>query len=269
VLLFCALAVGLAWVAALPLWFGEGLRDPAAPVSTVVMTSMPALAAVLITVTRYPRHRWWSTLGLAGSTPWRRTLSVSALAAGATVVFSALALLLAAAAGSVDLRVGAITSVLLLPVMTVVFGLVAVGEEVGWRGYLHAALRPLGPVRMLLLSGVVWGAWHAPLLLLGSNYGTGSPVSIVLMVVSTVLLGALLAWLRERTGTMWAAAAAHGALNASITLLIPSLVAPEQVRAGLTLLGWPGWVVMAVVVAVLVSAGQFRWGQEQSRTASP
>ena len=49
-------------------------------------------------------------------------------------------------------------------------GLFAFGEEYGWRGFLMDELRPLGAVRANLLTGVLWGLFHAPIILLGYNF---------------------------------------------------------------------------------------------------
>ncbi len=50
------------------------------------------------------------------------------------------------------------------------------GEEWGWRGYLvpKTAAR-LRIVPTLLVTGVIWGLWHAPLTIIGHNYGVGIP----------------------------------------------------------------------------------------------
>ena len=34
------------------------------------------------------------------------------------------------------------------------------GEELGWRGFLQDALRPLPPVKRFVLIGVMWEFWH-------------------------------------------------------------------------------------------------------------
>jgi len=49
------------------------------------------------------------------------------------------------------------------------------GEEWGWRGYLLPRLMPLGKVKAYLLVGIIWGVWHAPLIMVGFNY-PGTPL---------------------------------------------------------------------------------------------
>lgn len=92
-------------------------------------------------------------------------------------------------------------------------GVLAFGEEYGWRGVLLELLRPLGFVRANLLVGVLWGLWHAPLIMLGHNYGPNWAVGIPLFVLFTTPFSFLLSWVRERTGTVAAAAIVHGAFN--------------------------------------------------------
>ena len=48
--------------------------------------------------------------------------------------------------------------------------LFALGEELGWRGFLLPSLLPLGQWRAILMSGLIWGVWHAPAILQGHNY---------------------------------------------------------------------------------------------------
>ena len=95
----------------------------------------------------------------------------------------------------------------------------ALGEEWGWRGYMMPRLlKTMKPLPALLLGGVIWGLWHAPLTALGHNYGTGYPgfpwTGIAAMCFFCVAVGVLLTWLTERTGSCLPAAVAHGAINA-------------------------------------------------------
>ena len=96
----------------------------------------------------------------------------------------------------------------------------AMGEEVGWRGYLTPALtQRFGKRKALVLSGCIWGMFHWPVILLsGYEYGTGywgAPwLGLAVMLVFTTACGTLLSWLYEKTGSIWSCALCHGALNA-------------------------------------------------------
>ncbi len=50
---------------------------------------------------------------------------------------------------------------------------VALGEELGWRGYLLPHIETLGRWRAALLSGLLHGIWHLPLIFLTSVYHAG------------------------------------------------------------------------------------------------
>ncbi len=99
----------------------------------------------------------------------------------------------------------------------------SLGEEWGWRGYMMPRLtKAFGTRRALLLGGIIWGLWHAPIVALGHNYGTGYPgwpwLGIAMMCAECTALGVLLTWLTERTGSCIPAAVAHGAFNGSASL---------------------------------------------------
>lgn len=99
----------------------------------------------------------------------------------------------------------------------------AFGEEVGWRGMLFPTLCETMPQRMaMLVSGIIWGLWHAPIIAMGHNYGTGYPghpfAGILTMILACTALGCLLAWLRLKTASVWPCAVAHGAINAVANL---------------------------------------------------
>jgi len=95
----------------------------------------------------------------------------------------------------------------------------AFGEELGWRGMLFPALTErTSPRSAALISGVIWGLWHAPVIAMGHNYGMGYdgfPVAgILTMIVACTALGMFLSYLRMRSGSVWPCALAHGAFNA-------------------------------------------------------
>ena len=84
--------------------------------------------------------------------------------------------------------------------------LFAFGEEMGWRGFLYKELRPLGFVRSALLIGVIWGVWHAPLILMGHNFPDYPVWGVLMMTLACTVFSVLIQYVRERTGDVLAAA---------------------------------------------------------------
>ena len=102
------------------------------------------------------------------------------------------------------------------PFMNLLF---ALGEEVGWRGWLYPRLiSRLGVTRGVLAGGVIWGLWHLPVTVNGHNYGVGYPgwpvAGVLAMCLFCFSAGVCLCWLTVRSGSIWPAALAHGAINA-------------------------------------------------------
>jgi len=93
----------------------------------------------------------------------------------------------------------------------------AAGEEIGWRGYVLPRLIDVGAPRPVLLSALIWGAWHV-VPLLGSGYAAlPSPLfSATNLMVAAAAFGSILAWMRLGTGSIWPCVVAHAAWNAII-----------------------------------------------------
>ena len=122
----------------------------------------------------------------------------------------------------------------------------AFGEEYGWRGVLADELRPLGRVGSCLLTGVLWGFWHAPIIIaLGHNYGAEWGWGVFVMVTWTVPFSFLLSWARERTGSVLAPAILHGCFNGVIGLFVYLIIDSN------VLIGLPVGLFMGVTLALL------------------
>ena len=89
------------------------------------------------------------------------------------------------------------------------------GEELGWRGFLLPRLLPLGQWRAIVLSGAIWGFWHAPVILHGHNYPTQPVLGVFMMLIFCALVGAIFSWLYLRALSPWARGLALVALNAT------------------------------------------------------
>ncbi len=286
---FLALAFGLSWLVALPLWLGDGLANPWFPVISIAMMLTPAIAA-LVTVFAIERPaRPWRALGLVPLKPAGRLIAYLALAVVVPValIFAALPIgalfgvysmdlvnfsgfqamldeqLAAEGVGNLELPLPVVVLVLLqlvsIPVGAFLNLIPALGEELGWRGWLLPKLLRLGTVPALLISGVIWGLWHAPLILLGYNY-VDAPgwLGLTMMTGMCILVGAVFAWLRIRSESVWPAALAHGAFNAAAGSYLLFAAAGERVdTTQATILGWTGWIVPLIFVAVLLATKRF------------
>jgi membrane protease YdiL (CAAX protease family) len=126
---------------------------------------------------------------------------------------------------------------------------VGFGEELGWRGLLLRELEGLGFWKTSLLIGVIWGFWHAPLIVHGHNYPEHPWAGIFLMTVFTTLLSPLMVLITQRANSVIAAAIFHGTLNgvAGLPLLVTS--GGSDLMAGIT--GLAGFVVLLTVNVAL------------------
>lgn len=115
------------------------------------------------------------------------------------------------------------TTDILLTILTtggnaILFSLVTLGEELGWRGYMMPRLEKLiGTPAAIVVGGFIWGLWHAPLFQYGYNFGTDYPcfpwAGILLMCVSCTAMNAILTWQTKRSGTIYPACLTHACNN--------------------------------------------------------
>lgn len=109
-----------------------------------------------------------------------------------------------------------LTAILLGPIMNF---FTCFGEEWAWRGYMVPKMAEnMKTIPMLLVSGVIWGLWHAPLTIIGHNYGTGYwgyPFTGILgMCFFCTVIGIFMAYITLKTKSCIPAVLAHGAINA-------------------------------------------------------
>jgi uncharacterized protein len=140
----------------------------------------------------------------------------------------------------------------------------AMGEELGWRGFLLPRLMYLGKWRAIVLSNVIWGLWHAPAILQGHNYPETPVLGVFLMVGFCLLIGIFLSWVYLATRSPWAPALGHGALNASAALPLLFLRPGVNITFGGTLASLSGWVGMILFVLWLVATRRLDLTEEVS-----
>lgn len=111
------------------------------------------------------------------------------------------------------------------------------GEEFGWRGYLYPQLEKIMPLpAAVIVGGIIWGLWHAPLTISGHNFGTdyaGFPyIGILLITADCICTGAFLTLLTRRTKSVWPAVVAHGINNTATSVLLMMFVSPTASFTG-------------------------------------
>lgn len=136
------------------------------------------------------------------------------------------------------------------------------GEEWGWRGYLLPKMAAKLPrIPMLLITGTIWGLWHAPIIAVGHNYGInclgGTIVRILVMCLFCIALGIIFSYLCIKTQSCIPGVIAHGAVNsyAGISLFfwngdpkfLPYLILGPTPSG---LIGGIGLIIAAIIILV-------------------
>ena len=177
----------------------------------------PTFAAVLmlLVVTRegYTKAGWVS-LGLhrAGWRSWGFALLAPLVAVGAAygIVWMA-----GVAYPTMPDGFTPATLVLELVASFVISSAFALGEEIGFRGYLLPRLVHLGTTRALVLGGLMFAIWHFPLMLLTQVYPIHGSWLIAgpILLVTLTAAGVFYGFLRLNSDSVWPATIAHGAVN--------------------------------------------------------
>ena len=134
------------------------------------------------------------------------------------------------------------------------------GEELGWRGLLQRELGYLGFWKSSLVIGLVWGLWHAPIILQGHNYPQHPVEGVAMMTVFTLLLSPIFSYVRLKARSVIAAAILHGSLNGTMGLAIILIRGGDDLTVGAT--GLAGLIAL-----VLANIGLFvfdrAWAREK------
>lgn len=266
VVVFLAVAFALPWLAWLGLqWSGVNLVAP------LGMLSVGIAVLVALRLTGTLREGLVDT-GVLPLRPLGPLLGKCVLGFGVVVGLAVLAMAVGAIAGTSRLDPAGLSALRLAHggsvgsapallasslgqslVLFLVLIPLAFCEEWGWRGLLFPRLRQwFGLVPAVGLSGLVWGLWHLP-----GYVGRGAGGGFLPFLIFAIVFGALLCWLRLRTESIWPAVFAHAANNTVVigfvNVAVTDVEAVEPVDPwSFGLSGWPGWLVMGLLLAALV-----------------
>lgn len=124
--------------------------------------------------------------------------------------------------------------------------LFAFGEELGWRGYMLHHLRSWPYMKLSVFTGVIWGLWHFPLILMGHNYSNHRYFGVFMMVVFCVLLSLIMTYIVIKSKSVITAALFHGSLNAFAGAHVLYLAGGNDLSNGI--LGYAGFITMGVFI---------------------
>lgn len=101
----------------------------------------------------------------------------------------------------------------------------ALGEEIGWRGFLVPELfKTTSYTTTALVSGIIWSLWHYPILIYG-DYNAGTPTwyGLTCFTVMVVSISFVFAWMRIKSGSLWTGAILHGSHNLYVQAIFTPL----------------------------------------------
>ncbi|MFK7830119.1 MAG: lysostaphin resistance A-like protein [Congregibacter sp.] len=105
----------------------------------------------------------------------------------------------------------------------------ALGEEIGWRGFMIFEMRKVLPFWAIgLLSGIIWAIWHWPAILF-TDYNAGEGSFVLQMFIFTMVIvpqGVVYAYFAFRSESLWPAVILHASHN----LFIQRIYTPLTIR---------------------------------------
>lgn len=233
----------------------------------------PAVGALTCAL-RYDRHRFFESLGLS-TNPFNKWLFVAFLAPIFLVAishlitqnFSGRSILSLADAYTVEFnKVGidpeslpiSIEKIAWLQLITAPFlaallntFVMILTEEVGWRGWLWDRWAQMPFWKHAIFVGIIWGVWHAPIILMGHNYPDMPIWGAIIFIAMVMLLTPIIAHIREAGGSMIHAAMFHGVFNGVAPFTIIIMADSSMPWRGV--LGISGFIVL-ILGALLVTA---------------
>ena len=153
----------------------------------------------------------------------------------------------------------------LLPVLVIgifISLLSAIGEEIGWRGFMVPALyERLGLNKTLLISSLFWCCWHLPLLV-GGGYMSGTPLwyQLPAFVLCIFPVGVMAGLLTIKSGSVWPAAFLHAAHNNYDQAVFDIITAGANKMYYVSETG-----VLTILCAWVLAAVLYRWVKKETR----
>jgi membrane protease YdiL (CAAX protease family) len=274
IITFFVLAYTLSWILESPLVFlTDSVTDTQGLVLRILASNVPSVVAIVLTAIVLGRGTLRKLLGRL--LIWRVNPFWYLVVFLGPVVLVAGVVPLNALLGGPALSLGMPLLGVAIFLAFSIFPGSALGEEIGWRGYVLPRLQTrMSALSASLILAPIWALWHLPLWLQGKPFQT--PTLFAGFVVSAFALSILLTWVYNSTGgSLLLVVLLHATVNLPQTLAIDELGGEATVPV---LLYWGLMIVAAMVVVVVAGPKhlsrkhrkqQEKEGAAETRVATP
>jgi len=267
IVVYLAITYGLTLAIALAL--------PHAGIAPLIAIAFPVIAMALTVAFTVPRGQRRAVWAAVGFNPRRgRGLLIAVL--GPAVII-AVSFGVAAALGVVQfpgLPPGFGRRILNVALTTIIFAVVFLGEEIGWRGYLLFRVAELtSGRRAALVTGAFHAIYHLPLLLLTTTYqSAGNRWIVVPMVMVTLTLaGVWYGWLRLWSGSIWPVSLSHSAFDNLMETVagVAVTTSPAMMAYVTTETGVATMIIMVLVAGYLLTRRAADFAKAEPKSPLP
>lgn len=226
----------------------------------------PGIAALVTIIVR--RHSF-SDIGLRFKNFRYAALAAVAVVAAVFIVYGSVWILFPETLDKA--RLAEITQSWVIFILVTLFAvcmniILAVGEEFGWRGFLVPQMGEIMPFwRLALLSGLIWSAWHWPMIIWADYRSSSIPpwTSVLFFTVDVTLGGVIYAWLRLRSGSLWPVVFLHGIYNTLVQDILGPLVITNRMSEWIVGEFSFGGIILDIIILALLWKDIRRLNQEQ------
>src|SRR5215212_2286830 len=248
IIAFFVLAYALAWIIESPLVFlTDSVSDTQGLVIVILASNVPSAVAIMLTAIAFGRGALrkllcrlliWRVNPIWYLVVFLGPVALTGCVGGLNVLMGGPALSL----GKPLLGVAIVLAFSIFPGS-------ALGEEIGWRGYVLPRLQSrMSALSAALLIAPIWGLWHLPLWLTGDPVKT--PTFYVAFFASVFPMSVLLTWVYNSTGgSLLMVVILHATVNLPVTLVIDDLGTRGRVPSLL----YFGLLAVAAIVVVMVA----------------
>ncbi len=132
--------------------------------------------------------------------------------------------------------------------------LTAMGEEIGWRGFLLPKMKNVFNYKTaVIVSGLIWAIWHFPLIITGQYQG-GTPIyyRLLMFTLEVILITAIMAYIRFKSDNIWPAIILHSSHNYFDQLICQPLTDSSKSAYSAYLVGETGFISIICILIIVI-----------------